>query len=155
MTRGIGIEASEALLDVGVSMPFIKIRIPLRAKPFSIRMTMKRPCLGSQIRISRLYMKLGITHQEMERFNKHEEFIFLAMHGKTISKMVALTVCRGAITGILFASMLAWLIRWFTPNEYLQAANLRFITLIGTKPFMNIIRSAEMSNPMTPRLSQK
>lgn len=50
---------------------------------------MKRPCLGSQIRIAKLYLQLGITYEEMEQFNKHEEMAFLAIHGKRVSKMVA------------------------------------------------------------------
>ena len=48
---------------------------------------MKRPCLGSQIRIAKLYLQLGITYEEMEQFNKHEEMAFLAIHGKRVSKM--------------------------------------------------------------------
>lgn len=86
---------------------------------------MKRPCLGSQIRIAKLYLQLGITYEEMEQFNKHEEMAFLAIHGKRVSKMVALTICRGAISGLLFSGIVAWLLRWFVPDKYLQGANQR------------------------------
>ena len=136
------IEAAEALLDVGVSLPFLKIPFTRRA----IRLTMKRPCLGNLIRISRLYLQMGVTYAQMEKF--------VALHGGRISKMVALSVCRGAISGTLFAGLLAWLIRWFMPNEYLQAANKKFITLMGTRSFMSIIDSVEAANPMKPRKSQ-
>ena len=73
MKKNVEIEAAEALLDVGVSLPFLQFKMPFRKKPVSIRVTMKRPCLGSQIRIARLYLQLGITYEEMEQFNKHEE----------------------------------------------------------------------------------
>lgn len=155
MKKNVEIEAAEALLDVGVSLPFLQFRIPFKKKPIPIRVTMKRPCLGSQIRIAKLYLQLGVTYEEMERFNKHEEMAFLAIHGKRVSKMVALTVCRGAITSVLFSGIVAWLLRWFVPDKYLQGANRCFITLLGTKSFMRIIESVQISNPMKPRESQK
>lgn len=155
MRKNVEIEAAEALLDVGVSLPFLQFKIPFRKKPVSIRVTMKRPCLGSQIRIAKLYLQLGITYDEMERFNKHEEMAFLAIHGKRVSKMVALTICRGAVSGLLFSGIVAWLLRWFVPDKYLQGANQRFVTLLGTKSFMRIIESVQISNPLKPRESQE
>lgn len=151
MRRNIEIEAAEALLDIGVSLPFIRIPFSRRA----IRLTMKRPCLGNLIRICRLYLQIGVTYQQMEEFDKDGELRFVAEHGKRISLMIALTICRGALSGMLFAGVLAWLIRWFVPEGYMQAANLRFITLMGTRSFMNIINSVEIANPMKPRLSRR
>ena len=146
MKKNVEIEAAEALLDVGVSLPFLQFKMPFRKKPVSIRVTMKRPCLGSQIRIA---------YEEMEQFNKHEEMAFLAIHGKRVSKMVSLTICRGAVSGLLFSGIVAWLLRWFVPDKYLQGANQRFVTLLGTKSFMRIIESVQISNPLKPRESQK
>lgn len=151
----VELEAAEALLDTGVSLPFKTIRVPFTRKGFTLRVTMKRPCLGSQIRIARQYHKIGVTYKQMKAFSKDEEMNFLALHGKRISLMVALTICRGAFTGWLFAPLMAWIIRWFVPDVFIQGANLRFITLLGTKDFTNIIRSAEIANPLRPKLSQK
>lgn len=148
------IEAAEALLDVGVSLPFFKVKIPFKKKPLQIRLIMKRPCLGSQIKIAVLYLTLGVTYEQMLEFDKHQEMEFLAVHGKTVSRMVARTIVRGPISG-LFAGVVAWLLRWFVSDEYIQGANTRFITLLGTKSFTNIIRSVQISNPLKPRLSQK
>ena len=155
MRRDVEIEAAEALLDVGVSLPFLQFRIPFRKKPVSIRVTMRRPCLGSQIRIARLYLQLGVTYEEMERFSKHEEMAFLAVHGRCVSRMVALTVCRGAVSGLLFSGIVAWLLRWFVPDRFLQGANRCFVTLLGTRSFTPIIESVQISNPLKPRESQK
>lgn len=155
MKKSVEIEAADALLDVGVSLPLLRFKIPFKKKPVSFRVTMKRPTLGSQIRIAKLYLQLGCTYEEMEQFNKHEEMAFLAIHGKRVSKMIALTVCRGAITSVLFSGVVAWIIRWFVPDAYLQGANLRFITLLGTKSFMRIIESVQISNPLKPKESQK
>lgn len=153
--REIEIEAADALLDVGVSLPLLRIKIPFRRKSFQIRLTMKRPCLGNQIRIAKLYLETGTTHEAMERFNKHEELAFMALHGVRISKMVALTICRGKLSGWLLTPIVAWLLRWIVDDRWIQGANLRFITLLGTKSFMNIIGSVERVNPLAPRTSQK
>lgn len=75
--------------------------------------------------------------------------------GKRVSKMVSLTICRGAVSGLLFSGIVAWLLRWFVPDKYLQGANQRFVTLLGTKSFMRIIESVQISNPLKPRESQK
>jgi len=147
----IEIEAAEALLDDGVSLPFFKI--PFTRKV--VRLTMKRPCLGGQIRLARLYLQTGVTYDEMLEFSKHDEWAYMALHGRTVSKMVALTICRGAFSGWLFSDVLAWLLRWFVDDIYLQAANMQFLRLLGTKPFMTIIKSISTTNPMKPRLSQK
>jgi len=153
--REVEREAAEALLDIGVSVPFKEIKIPFVKQPLRLRLTMRRPCLGNQIRIARHYIALGHTAEEMEKFTTEQEMEFVAKHGKRISKMIALTICRGAISGRLFAPGMAFVIRWFVPEVFLQGANLNFITLLGTKNFMNIIRSAERVNPLRPRLSQK
>ena len=156
MDRNIQVEASEALMDVGVSIPFFAFRLPFREKPlFSVRLVMKRPTLLSLIRISRIYLKLGGTYKDMKKFDTHRQLEFMAEHGTKIAKMVSLTVLRGSVSGYLFADVLKWLILWFTPYRYLWAANLQFMTLLGTKPFMNTIRSVEIANPLKPRLSQK
>ena len=125
----VELEAAEALLDIGVSLPFKAVRIPFTGKRFALRMTMKRPCLGNQIRIARHYLKIGVTYEQMKVFEKHEEMVFLATHGKRISKMIALTICRGAFSGWLFSPFMAWFIRWFVPDAFIMGANLRFITL--------------------------
>lgn len=150
-TPHIEIEAAEALLDIGVSLPFFKIPFTRKA----IRLTMRRPCLGGQIRLARLYLQTGITYEEMLEFSKHDELAYMALHGRKVSKMVALTICRGPVTGTLFAGPLAWLLRWMVDDAYLRAANIQFLQLLGTKSFMTIIRSISATNPMRPRLSQE
>ena len=39
--------------------------------------------------------------------------------------------------------------------EYQMEVMKKFVTLMGTDPFIPIIRSAEMSNPMKLRLSRR
>lgn len=144
-------EAAEALLDIGVSLPFLKI-------PFTrkyVRVTMKRPCLGNLFRIAHLYLTTGVTYEQMGKFTKHEELEFIAKHGKTITRMVALAICRGRISGALFSGFMAWLMRCFMDDKYIYAAGLQFMQLLSVKSFMPIIKSAAVTNPMMPRKSQE
>ena len=148
-------EAAEALLDIGVSLPFFRFKLPFFKKPIIIRLTMKRPCLGNQLALTRIYLQLGLTFEEIEKFNKHEEFAFMALHGKRLSQMIALTICRGAISGKLLSRMLSWLICWFVPREYLLGAIRNFVPLLGTRDFLPIIKSVQIANPTKLRMSQK
>lgn len=150
--KKIQLEASEALLDIGVSVPFKPLRVPFRKKPVYLRMTMQRPRLSGQIKIARLYLSLGVTYAAMEAMDKDAQMKFVAEHGKTISKMVALTMC-GAWWKPVW--LVAWLLRHWVDNLYLQVAMMKFVLLLGTENFMPIIRSAETTNPMKLRLSQK
>lgn len=152
--KRIEIEAADALLDVGVSLPLFRIRLPFARRSRSIRLTMRRPVLGSQIRIAKKHLAIGFTYEEMKAFSKEEELAFLARHGKTVSEMVALTILRGYVSG-WFYKPLAFALRWFVKDELLQGANLRFVSLMGTKSFENIIRFVEAYNPLRPSLSHE
>jgi len=145
-------EAAEALLDMGVSVPFKSVRIPFRKSPMVLRMTMRRPCLADQIKIARIYLGMGVTSKELEELNKDGQMKFIAEHGKDISRMVALTMCHSWWKPVW---LVAWLLRRFVNHLYLHAAMMKFVLLLGTESFMNIIRSAEMTNPMRLRLSHR
>lgn len=150
--RKIQQEASEALLDVGVSVPLKPIRLPFRKKRLLLRLTMRRPRLSTQIKIARLYLSLGVTYAELEALDKDGQMCFIAEHGKTISDMVALTMCGKWWKPVWLVS---WILRHWVDNLYMQVAMMKFVLLLGTESFTNIIRSAEMTNPMKLRLSQK
>lgn len=149
--RQIQQEASEALLDMGVSVPLKPIRLPWCREPLLLRLTMRRPRLSSQIRIARLYLSLGVTHAELLGLDKDGQMRFIAEHGKVISEMVALTMCGRWWKPVW---LVAWVLRHWVDNLYLQVAMMKFVLLLGTEAFTNIIRSVEMTNPMKLRLSQ-
>ena len=148
--KKIQLEASEALLDIGVSVPFKPLRVPFRKKPVYLRMTMQRTTLGRLIELSREWLSVGMTLDEFEGLDWDGQMAFLGKHGKTLSRMIALTIrCRWVPI-----CLLSWLVRHWMPWEYQRAAVLRFLTLVGTSPFTIIIRSAARMNPMRVRLSQ-
>lgn len=143
-------EAAEALLNVGVSLPLKEFRLPFRKRPIVLRVTMRRPCLSGQIEIARTYLSMGVKSSEMEKFTKEEQMRFLAEHGGKICQMIALTLGR-----TIYVKPLTWFVRHFVRYEYQMAAVRKFVSLMGTDPFIPIIRSAEKTNPMRLRLSQK
>lgn len=153
--RRIQMEGADALLDAGVVIPLMRLHLPFRKRPVEIRLTMKRPCLSGQILIARTYLSTGVTSEQMWSFSKEQEMEFLAKHGKSVSRMIACTVCRGPVSRKFLLGLTAWAVRTWMPNDYLLGAMKRFVSLIGTDPFIPIIRSAERTNPMKLRLSQE
>lgn len=143
-------EAAEALLNVGVSLPLKEFRLPFRKKPVVLRVTMRRPCMSGQIEIARTYLPMEVSSAEMEKFTKEEQMRFLADHGDKICRMIALTIGSTSLV-----KPLTWFVRHFVRYEYQMAAVRKFVSLMGTDPFIPIIRSAEKTNPMKLRLSQK
>lgn len=153
--RRIQKEGAEALLNAGVSVPLKEFRIPFRKKPVRLRITMKRPYMSGQLRVARIYLSMGVTSEEMKKYTKEEEMKFLLEHGKAVSRIVAYAICQGYIARHLFVGFTAWFVRNFVEHKYLMVAFRTFVRLMGTDPFINIIRSVERANPMKLRLSQK
>jgi hypothetical protein len=150
----IELEAAEALMDVGVSIPLKSFRILFTQRWITFRLTMKRPMLWNLIKIASLYLEMNTTYDQMKKFKKEEEMAFIRDHGRRISRIIALTIFRDGISGS-FYKILAWFIERMVPHEYLQGAFRTFISLMGVRAFTAIIRSVETANPMKPKLSQR
>lgn len=148
-------EGADALLDIGVSVPLKSFRIPLRKSPVELRVTMRRPYMSGQILFARTYLSMGVTSEDMWNFDKEQEMRFLAEHGKKVSRMLAYTICRGAFSRRFLLWAVSWFLRNFVEQRYLIGTVKRFVSLMGTDPFIPIIRSAERTNPMKLRTSQK
>lgn len=146
-------QAAEALLDVGVSVPFREVRLPWRREPIRLRFRMGRPRLGNQIRIARLFAGMEVTHEELEAMTAAERLKWLAEHGRTVSRIVALTICRGKWSGLLLSGIVAWLLRWSVDDVYLEAAFRRWTLLLGTRGFESIIALSAATNPLKPTIA--
>ena len=148
--RRIQREGAEALLDAGVSLPLKDFRLPFRKESLRFRLTMKRPTLSRQIKIAHAYLSMDTTATDLEAMNHKEQMQFLAQHGKTLSRIIALTMERWWLP----VWLLSWFVRHYMKWEYQKAAFSQFVQLMGTQSFIPIIRSAEMTNPMKLRLSR-
>lgn len=153
--RKIEREGADALLDAGVSVPLFHFRLPWRKEPVTVRVTMKRPTMAGQIEVARWWLKMGVTSEQMWKFTKEQEMKFLVKHGKDLARIMTITLCRDRIRRRLFGWLYRWAILHKMQHEHLLGAVQSFVSLMGTDPFIPIIRSAETVNPMKPRLSRK
>lgn len=145
------LRASELLLDLGISVPLRPLRFLTKKKRRGI--VMRTPALGGLIRISRKYLRLGVTVDEMRNYTFEQSMEFVANRGKEVSELVACAIVSGYITGRLFNKAVAWWLRWRVHPAYLQEAMLQLLLLLDIKSFSNTIKSAQMMNVMTRRLS--
>ncbi|WP_297554715.1 hypothetical protein [uncultured Alistipes sp.] len=154
MNRNIELEAAETLLDAGISLPLLRLRLPF-CRERVLRIVMRRPYWGTQMRIARLYLRQGIGAQKLAAMTEEEERRFFEEHPTELSQMVALTICRGYLSGLILAPVVAFLVRWRVPREYLVEAQRRFSRLRATRDFRNIIIWAEQTNPFRPGVSHR
>ena len=146
--RVIQREAADALLDNGVSVPLLTVFGKM------LRVTLRRPTLAAQMSIAREYLSLGVTANDIWGFTKEQEMQFLTVHGRRISKMIALCICRSYLARKLMTPLMSWLVRNFMAHEYMLESVKTFVLLMGTEAFMPIISSAETVNPTVLRLSR-
>ena len=142
-------EGAEALLDVGVSVPLLDIKLPFRKRPIPVRLTMSRPTLGALIEMAKILLSIGMTLEEFRNLDFDGQLSFLVHHGKKLSKMLALAV-RQRWVPVCF---LAWAIRRWVPWVYQKGILEKYVTLMGTTSFLPIISAVSRMNPMNLRLS--
>ncbi len=152
MSRSIEQQAADALLDIGISLPLFRFRIPFVGER-TVRITLRRPYLGTHMRIARIYLKMGVSAKQIEAFSTDEEMTFINEHGVELSQILALAVCRGKLSGLIIAPIVAWIIRWRVDRLYLLEAQRRFLNLRSSRDFMSIIVLAEKTNPFRPETS--
>ena len=146
------LKAADGLLDIGISIPLRPVRFDKRS--MVPRVTMKRPPLGGLLRILRVYLELNVTPEELKKMGEDESRSFMAEHGKTVAKLVALSVWSGYFSG-KFAPVLSWWLLWRChPNVLFHAAS-EFIDRIDSRSFMTIIRLYANQNLMRPNLSHE
>lgn len=152
--RKVQREASEALLDLGVSLPLKEWRLPFMKRPVRWRVTMRRPRTGGLLRIVRLYLSMDVSPEQVAAFTGRERLEFMARHGSTVSRMIALTLCQGPVNRRLLVRPVAWFLREAVEYRFFMGALETFISLLGSEAFTRIISSIDRANPMKLRLSQ-
>lgn len=153
LERVIQREAADALLNIGISIPLKEFKLPFRKRPVKLRVTLKRPYMSGQIQFARTYLSMEVTAEQMAAFTKEEQMRFMAKHGAALCRMIAYTICVGPVRR-LFVRSVSWFIRNCVEQHIILAAAQKFVSLMGTDPFIPIIRLAERTNPMKLRLSR-
>lgn len=143
--QDIELLAGISLSDGGISLPLHTV---LRKRPF--RITMKTPTTRSLIRISKRYLRIGVTTEEYE--DQRIRFVFL--HGKDISRIVAYGIVRGPVLGRVLNRPVAWMLRELMTPDELSAAWRQVLNSTSTTSFGIIIASAAALNKMQPLASR-
>lgn len=147
------LKATEALLDIGVSVPLRPVRF--RAWNWTPRVTVRRPPLGGFLRILRVWFSLNVTVEELDKFTREERLRFLEKNGKAVSKIVALAVFSSYIRGRVLAPVFAWFLRWRCHPDVMLYVVSEFMRLQDAQSFIDITKSVATINIVAPRLGQK
>lgn len=141
--------AAKIMADNGISLP---LRL-LGGK--HIRWVMRVPNHESRIRISKMYLKMAVTYDDLKAYSFEQKLEFMVKHTKTVSRMVAYAIVRGWFLGWLLNRPVAWMLRNCMHPAALEEAFMISIGTMNTVPFGNTIGLAEVMNLMLPRLSQR
>lgn len=146
--------AAETILQRGV-----KVKIPA---PFFLRwirrtwvLRMTCPTLGTLMRVSAYYTSTGITDDKLENLTFEQAQLLVQLHGKAISKAVAVALLNGRISGRWLTRPLARHLRWnLTAQELMSLASVLLI-YGGASDFMTTTRSVRRMKMTSPNLGQK
>lgn len=145
--------AAEALLDkrlqVNVPAPWF-LRL-LRIKMIPI--WFKRPVFSQLLRISRLYVAMGIDLEKLDEGEAMVLFSDISRHGITASRIIAHGLIRGPIAASLFHRALAMYLRKHMDAKSLAELAKLIIYLSGGENFGSIIRSVAHMRVTMPNLS--
>ena len=130
---GQSVLAAEMLLDMGIEIPLKTRRLGI------VSVTMRRPTLGTMMRIAREYAKIGSRFENVEKMNIDEQMAFVAEHGDSVSRIVAYAVCSGRIAGGILNGAVAWWLRRNVHPAFLFQAMLAFVRGSRVRAFCNII----------------
>ena len=149
----VEIDAAEAMLDTR-----LRIRVPapwflrlLRLK--SIPVVYYRPVYAQLLRMSRLYVKMGIDLEEMEKSGTVERFTVLARNGVTASRIIACGMIRSTWTTLFFHRMLARYLRRRMDARTMAELTRLVLSFAGAGNFFDIIRSIANVKVTEPKLS--
>ena len=146
------LKACRLMLDMGVAIPVRPLKY-LHRKKKPCRIIMRTPYAGTIMRIDRLYLRLGVTYEELKEYSYEQNADFISKHGKTISRMVAYTLVRGWLAGRLLNRLVAWWLRWRVHPMMMQEAMFQMLAMLNKEDFPNTIKLAQKMNLMKPNLS--
>ena len=132
-------EAANILLDLGVSIPMTAPRLFRWFGKKQVRLTIRRPCWGTMVRISRAWLSMGITAETIKANTNQDDLKLILQHGHTVTKIVAYGILRGWFSG-LFAGLLGRILIWRVNPVLLVEAAYKLVTLSRVEDFTNTIR---------------
>ncbi|MDO6808085.1 hypothetical protein Q4603_05680 [Zobellia galactanivorans] len=146
--------AAENILQRGVKF---KIAAPWYIRWFkkTITLKVKSPYYGTLMRASAYYLSTGLKDHQIEDVTVEQSVALMSVHGKALSKAVAVSVLNGKWKGLLFTKPLARYLRWHMTAQEMCAIVTMLLVYGGTSDFMNTTRSVRLMKATTPKLGQK
>ena len=144
-SRDIELLAAAAIRDCGISLP---LRTVFHQRPF--RLTMRIPVTQGLIRISELYLKMGVRAKDYTEYTTEQRADFIARHGRAVSRIIAYGIVRGPVVGTLLNRPVAWLLRGCMDPLMLGEAWRIVLDTVNTAPFGSITASLEAVNRLSP-----
>ncbi|MEN6423277.1 MAG: hypothetical protein ABFD76_15160 [Smithella sp.] len=136
--QDVEIKTVDTILDQGVRVP---VPTPFFLRWFglqAINLVVKRPVIGNMLRISKMYIKMNMEEKEAETDWRKWIDVFQRT-AKPVSRIVAIGMLRGRISGWLFCRPLAWWLRWHVDTKTLSELAALLVSLSGIQDFMNTI----------------
>ncbi|MGB4774086.1 MAG: hypothetical protein WBP45_02845 [Daejeonella sp.] len=147
--------AADTLLERGVK---VSIPAPLFLRFFgkkNVSAVIRQPKLGTLMRISRLYLKTGITADQLAGIDHENAHQLVAKNGRMMAKIMATALLNGYWRGLLLTGLLAaWLI-WKISPQKLCALVYLMVIFSGTQDFFNTIKLVADMKMTSPDLSQR
>jgi hypothetical protein len=146
-------EAANILLDLGVSIPMTAPRLFRWFGKKQIRLTVKRPCWGTMVRISRRWLSMGIEAGKIKNNTLEDDFSLMQAHAGTVATIVSYGILRGRFEG-LFAPLLGRILLWRVPPVFLVEAAYKLVTLSRVEDFTSTIRliaTLDMTRSLSPK----
>jgi len=151
------IHAADALLDrrlrVMILAPLVLRMLGVKEIPFWLR----RSVYAQLLRMSRETVRLGIDPAKYSESAMGDVYADIAVHGKTVSRIVAYGLIRSTLFTFLFHRALARYLRSHMDMEVLAGMGVAVLQLSGAEKFAPIIKSLmlmRMTKPATASQEQ-
>lgn len=147
--------AADTLLEIGVR---VEIPAPIFLKVFGIKripFKIYAPSYGTLLRVTRYYLSMGVTIDQLNEITYESALKLCQDHGKTLCKIVAVCMLNGYTTGWLFTRLLASFLLWSLSAKKICSYTELLVVFGGTADFMNTTRSVKTMKITAPMLGQK
>lgn len=136
--QSIELLAAETLLEKGVPLP---LRAPFLFRLLGIaELKVYRPSAGNHLRISSLYLKMGITDDQLKATTMHVAKELEVKHTYTHCRIIALTLFKGYLTPLVLNRVMALWLKWNLSQSQIMDIAEFLLSLGGTANFMNTTR---------------
>lgn len=143
--------AAETLLERGVRVKLPAPRFFQALGRKTISLIVKQPYLGTMLHLSRLCLKAEFNLDEVDEGKPEAAHRLMRDHGKTVARMVAVTILNSRVKIKLFSGIMSTYLLWhMKPNDLVKTAAL-IVTLSGIQDFTNTIRLVRSMTMTRPR----